>query len=289
MKHLLSSLSICSLFIIYPFLGHSQRIAYGSPKVDKDHKEIKIPYTIEESSEDKYRYLYDITVSFSQDQEASNFFGLPSGELPSISGGIGDDLLSGEHEITWGYLADDSTFNGQNVRFKLDVTYKPNPFYLKGPEAAFYSLVLPGWGQTKVRPEARYWYASAVGAFSLIGTGLYLRSRASTNFDRYLASTTLQETQSFFDKSNNQRRIGGVLLIAGGVVWATDIIRVFWKGRKNKKERDRLLKDYPDRFQRLISEDPKLCKKYGKKFDLQCLIDYNFERNQPVFGMQVKF
>lgn len=278
-------LLVIILFLLSSSSLLAQRIIYGEPTINKGDKEIKIPYTIEEEAKDKWRYVYDVNLLFTQEDSETPIF---LGPLVSVTGDVGLNILSGEREITWGYLENYSTFDGERVRFKLDVTYRPNPLYLKGPEGALYSLILPGWGQTKVKPKARYWYATTIGTYALLGAGIGLRSSSNKNFDRYLASTTLEDTQTFFDRSNRQRRLSSTLLIAGASLWASDIIRVFLRGLKNKKEQKRLIKDYPQ-FQELIQKDPRLCRKFGKKFDIQCLINYDFEHEQPIFGMKMEF
>jgi hypothetical protein len=207
----------------------AQNIDYQDFGIDREDKKIFIPYTIKESL--RYHNLYGIALYYSQDK--GNTY---KGPLQKVSGDVGKNITPGEKLIVWSYFEEDSTFNGQDVIFKLLVTYRPDPNYLGGPEKALYSVAVPGWGDTKVWQKPRFWYLNTIAAYGLIGSGLYMRHKSNQTKEEYLRSGTANEAQALFDKSNRQRVIGSSLLLGGVVVWLSDITRVVIKGIKNKRE-----------------------------------------------------
>lgn len=207
----------------------AQNVDYQDFGIDREEKKIFIPYTIKDSP--KYHNLYGIALYYSQDKGRSY-----KGPLQKVSGDVGKDITPGEKLIVWEYFEEDSTFNGQDVIFKLLVTYKADPNFLGGPEKALYSLAVPGWGDTKVWQKPKFWYLNTIATYGLIGSGLYMRNKSNQTKDEYLQSNSANQAQDLFDKSNRQKGIGSSLILAGAAVWLTDIARVVIKGFKNRKD-----------------------------------------------------
>jgi hypothetical protein len=226
----LLTLLLCLLTLSF---SYSQNIDYQEFGIDREEKKIYIPYTIKESL--KYQNIYGIEVYYSQDKGETY-----KGPLQKVSGDVGKNITPGEKLIVWNYFEEDSTFNGQDVIFKLLVNYKPDPSFLGGPEKALYSVALSGWGDTKVWQKPRFWYLNTIATYGLIGSGLYLRYQSNQTREKYLQSGSSNEAQELFDKSNRQRIIGSSLLIGGVAVWLSDITRVVIKGIKNKREARKL-------------------------------------------------
>lgn len=215
------------IIFISPIL--SQNIDYQELEIDREAKQIYVFYTIKESP--KIHNLYGIQLYYSQDK-GKNYIG----PLQKVSGAVGKDVTPGEKLIIWDYHDEDSTFNGQDVIFKLSVSYRPDPNFLGGPENALYSLAVPGWGDTKVWQKPKFWYLNTIATYGLIGTGVYYRIKSNQTKNEYLNSNSTEEAQDLFDKSNKQKITGSSLILAGAAVWLSDITRVFLKGLKNKKD-----------------------------------------------------
>jgi hypothetical protein len=216
-------------FFIFNMVVYAQKVDYQDIGIDKQEKKIYIPYTIKDSP--KYNNLYGIELYYTQDKGKSYI-----GPLQQVTGDVGKNIEPGEKLIVWDYHTEDPTFNGQDTQFKLQVTYRPNPNFLGGPANALYSVVVPGWGDTKVWQKPKYWYVNTIAAWGLIGGGLYMRSKSNQTKEEYLESSTANQAQDLFKKSNNQKVIGSSLILAGVAVWVTDITRVALKGFKNRKE-----------------------------------------------------
>ena len=272
-----------NLYITLGFLGwmlslcHSAvsqnvKIVFDSAKVSKENKQIYIPYKIIEPSTQKGRYLYDISLRYSQNKGQTYSDTLRN--VSKLGRDIGPALLPGSKTIIWDYYDENPGFDGQDVWFKLDVHYTPNPFALGGPEKALYSALLPGLGNTKVSHNPKYWYANTILSLGLIGAGLVYNTQSNNTYDKYLNAQTFRETQRLFDKSNNQRRTGRLLIIGGLVVWATDIARVAIKGMKNRRKQRVYAKRYPH-----------LREKYSFNYGL----DYDYIYQQPSFSLGIKF
>lgn len=229
MKILLHLLTIGVFLMIYPSTIFAQRIKIDEAYADRENKKIYIPYEIKESS--KYHNLFNISISYTQGKDKDY-----GDTLTQVSGDVGKDITPGKKMIVWDYAKEDSTFNGQNVVFKLTVISRLDPRYLGGPEKALYSLLLPGLGNTKVRPPAKFWYLPTVGVAALVGGGIYMRRKSNQTLEEYRQSSTIEEAQDLFNKSNNQKVISGSLFVAAGALWLGDIIQVAIKGFKNRKE-----------------------------------------------------
>ncbi|GAB4401087.1 MAG: hypothetical protein OHK0053_23360 [Microscillaceae bacterium] len=209
---------------------YAQRLNYGEAKVDKEQKLLFIPYTLKEST--KFHNLYGISIFYTQDKGKTYY-----GPLQKVEGDVGQNITPGEKLIVWDYLQEDSlAFTGQNVSFKIQLTARPDPRYLPGPEAALYSLILPGLGQRKVKPLSRFWPAHTVGVYGLLGAGVLMRIKSNQTRDQYLQSNTINEAQSLFDQSNRQKTLSGSFFVAAGAWWLADLAWVFFRGKKNQRE-----------------------------------------------------
>ncbi|NJL13439.1 MAG: hypothetical protein HC913_10825 [Microscillaceae bacterium] len=204
----------------------AQRLNYGEAKVDKEQKLLYIPYTLKEST--KFHNLYGISIFYTQDKGKTYF-----GPLQNVEGDVGQDITPGEKLIVWDYLQEDSlAFTGQNVSFKIQLTARPDPRYLPGPEAVLYSLILPGLGQREVKPPSRFWPVHTVGVYGFLGAGVLMRIKSNQTRDQYLQSNTINEAQSLFDKSNRQRTFSGSFFVAAGAWWLADMAWVFFGQKK---------------------------------------------------------
>lgn len=256
------------LFILYSIVSSislAQEITHEKIVLDKIDKKIHIHYTLENPKDIKY--LYNISVFFSKGADTTYK------PLQHLEGDFGKYMEHGDKEIRWNYLAEDSLFDGQEFHFKLKASMLPDPKFLGGPEQVWRSALLPGWGNTRVRYRHKLWYLNSVATFSLIGAGVFMRLQSESTFDDYLAAQTREEARSLFDKSDRQRRTGGILLLAGGAVWLTDIIRVAIKGKKNNKLR-REIKEF---------------KENQDKNKPQLGLMYDYFDAQPTIGLRLKF
>lgn len=105
---------------------------------------------------------------------------------------------------------------------------------LSGPEAAIYSLVVPGLGQYRVQENKKPFIVAAPLAYGGIATGLIFNNKSKTSKENSLTATSQADIEKFEDQANQEKLIGNVALGVGGLVWLADVISVAIKGSKNK-------------------------------------------------------
>jgi hypothetical protein len=205
---------------------------------DKENKKIIVPYKI--SNGGNYKYEYEIKPLFTQDG------GQTYKPMEKLKGHFGKDILEGENkQVWWQYSEENPEFDGQNLKIKLKADFKPSVFNLMNQEAMKYSVLLPGLGQTKVRHRKGWkykWALTSVAVYGLIGGSIYMNYKAGETYDKYLASQTRSEAQSRFNDAKRQQRISYGLAVLSAGVWATDIVLVGLRGKRNSIEKKRILK-----------------------------------------------
>ncbi|MDX1905124.1 MAG: hypothetical protein SFU27_13300 [Thermonemataceae bacterium] len=219
------------------FAQQKPSIKQDSIRWDRESKKITIPYKI--ANEGEFKYEYEIIPYISQDG------GQNYKALEKVKGFYGKDILEGEKQIWWLYEEENPDFDGQNMKIKLKADYKPSVFNLMNEPAMRYSALVPGLGQTKVRFRKGWkykWALTSVAVYGLIGGSIYMNSQAKQTHEDYLASKTRQDAQNLYDEAIRQQRIAYGLAILGAGIWATDIVLVGLKGRKNRIEKKRILK-----------------------------------------------
>jgi hypothetical protein len=119
----------------------------------------------------------------------------------------------------------DKTFTNINlVKFKT-----------VGPEAALYSILMPGMGSLKASYGKKGWGRFAtfiVSAGLAIGSKLY----SDAQYKNYLNATSQSEIDDYYTKANISNKIA---LVSGGLSSAIHLYDIIWalsKGGKNKKE-----------------------------------------------------
>lgn len=219
------------------FSGLTQEIKQTGLKVDRLQKKIYIQYQITDPS--PVIYEYDIKLEYSQDAGITY-----KGPLTFLEGHFGPQIIAGSQKtIAWNYLQEDPNFYGMNVRFKILATYQKSVLNLKGVEGAFYSMLLPGWGNTKVKfQKYKYrWLGLGLASYGLLGTGIFLKAQSSQNYQAYQNAANFDEANPYYLTANKQLKWAKGLLLTGGLIWLGDVLQVAWKGLKNQKQKKRIL------------------------------------------------
>ena len=124
--------------------------------LDEANNTIEVIYNLKRDESSQY---YDVSLYYSND--GGKTF---KGPAERVSGDVGKQVEPGSNKkINWNYFYEDSEFTGENLVFS--VRAKPAvpvaPRSLMGPKAALYSVLVPGWGDTKVRTGKNYWLITA--------------------------------------------------------------------------------------------------------------------------------
>ncbi len=193
---------------------------------------IEVVYDIVEHGEAKPYYLVELYYS---NDAGKNFIG----PLKHVTGDIGDKVTPGAGKrISWNYYFEDANFTGANLVFLIKARAAAiiSTKVLMGPEAAIYSVAIPGLGDTKVRAGKGYWIITAV-TWGTLGAALISRSAAQSNYDKYLVANSVSEANSSFEKAERQFATYRILRSTALVLWTVDVAGVFIRGSKNRKER----------------------------------------------------
>ncbi len=100
---------------------------------------------------------------------------------------------------------------------------------LNGPQNAWRSLIVPGWGDKYVNEDGRFGVLKTIVSYgaTLLGIGLYTGLIPS-----YIGETEVNP---------DAKKSGIVLGITGLAVWTYDVFYVWIKGAKNKKENKQII------------------------------------------------
>jgi hypothetical protein len=216
---------------------YAQSIYNIQAELDRLNRQIIISYDLVRGVDNTKFDKFEIAVYISLDSGKT----FEENSLTYVSGGIGRGIASGNNKkIQWRYLVEKPDFTGKGVVFKIKARLDTEDYAtrlkaLKGTKGALYSLLLPGWGDYKVREGTGYWGIGAL-TYGLVGSGLGMYLSAKNNYDKYENATTLNEADTFLKNSQNQSKLSQILLGAGALVWLTDIVLVLKKGAKNQRD-----------------------------------------------------
>lgn len=229
------------VFLLFSSALKAQSIEQTEVVLDKEEKKIIIFYRLDNVGQVQ-ESLFEVELYYTQD--GGNTY---IGPLTEVEGHVGEYILEGERFIVWNYFRENPSFDGKNVQFKLKANYKP--LILGGPENFIRSLILPGFGNPKVRFSSwkNRWMLTTVSTFGLIGTSLYLKNESRKNYDSYLNATSSSDAQNQFDLASRQNLLATSFAFTAATVWLTDIARVIIRGFKNRK-----LKRFIDEKNQLI-------------------------------------
>jgi hypothetical protein len=126
------------------------------------------------------------------------------------------------------FIIDELAQSNQNISL---VKYKLNA----GPQYAFYSLILPGWGSAKVSSGQRGYLEGLVYLASLASTGFFKVLERSSYSD-YENATQQSDADAAYEEANSNRKF---FLISIGLVGAMYVYDFSWslvKGFNNIKQ-----------------------------------------------------
>ena len=270
-KRFLQTFSTFIIFFISSNKLVAQTLVQDSIRVDKKNKTITVPYNLKNG---EIINVYNIDVYYSGDR-GKTFLG----PIKTAKGHIGKDILAGDNrQILWQYGEEDKEFKGKDVQFKLVADYETSVFNYKNENALWRSVLLPGWGNPYVREYKNFkwkyrWLITTVAVYGLIGGSFAQQNAADKTYNTYLNANNNGDATKFYSDANQKYQIAQGMAILAGAIWATDIVRVGLKGRKNRIEKNRLLQK-------------------NKKMDADVgiqLAQTRLGQYSPVFSFSVKF
>lgn len=227
-----------TLFLFIVFLSTSltflraqgSAVEFVDAVLDEANNTIEVIYNLKK---DANNWLYDVSLYYSND--GGKTF---KGPAERVSGDVGKQVEPGSYKkIYWNYFYEDEEFTGENLVFSVraePIAPMTNQA-LMGPKAALYSVLVPGWGDTKARTGKNYWLITA-GTWGLMGAALISRSGASNSYDDYLNATDPEAANSAFDDADSKFNTYKTLRTLALLAWASDVVGVYIKGKKNQRE-----------------------------------------------------
>lgn len=235
---------ISFIFIFSFSFLFSQQIKLKSVELNKQNKTIAIPYEIIENG--SYPLEYDIDLYYSSDLGQSYQL------AEQVSGDVSEYIIvdtsyssGGQKEIIWDFHEEDPNFNGQNTKFKLDVSYIPSVMGLGGKEWAWKSMYAPGLGyHKKVKRHESFkwrWVLPTVAFYGMVAGGIIYRLESNSFYNQYLESRTLEDAQVRLNSANDNQAISTTLFIGAGTIFITYFIRTYIKGRNNERRQKKII------------------------------------------------
>ncbi len=218
------------LILVFSVSIFSQELEIVDAILDEPNNTIEVIYNLNSRDKDK-QFRVDLYYS----NDGGKTF---KGPVERVSGNVGVQIKPGAYQkIYWNYFYADEEFTGENLVFNIRATVMTAPVApsVMGPKAALYSIVVPGWGDYKVRSGKGYWMLTA-GTWGLMGTGLIARSGARTDYNDYLNAADVSSANNAYQSAENKFKTFKTLNTIAIVVWAADVVGVFLKGQQNEKK-----------------------------------------------------
>jgi len=101
---------------------------------------------------------------------------------------------------------------------------------------AWLSLLVPGLGDHRVTYGSRKGIGIALSTYGLIGAGIGCKLYSNAEYAKYHAATQQADMDTYYNRANLSNQAFYICIGAGAILWIYDIIWVWNKGVKNKKE-----------------------------------------------------
>jgi len=147
----------------------------------------------------------------------------------SVSGDIGVGVPGGSNkEIIWNLNTDRiSMDHGIYVQIIGEEIIPPgeeaDEHVITRMGAIGRSVLLPGWGLSKLNTGKPHWIKGIAGYGAITGS-LVLNQRSQVNYQNYLDSGSESERKTLYDKSINQETVSVVMAYAAAGIWVADLV-----------------------------------------------------------------
>jgi len=172
-------------------------------------------------------------------------------EALTFEGDIGTKIKGGSDKIiTWDLKAD-NVFVDETLKIEVIGKYMESDLGIG--EAMLYSAAYPGLGSYKLTRKKSYLAVGAVG-YTCLGMSILLNSSYRKNFDKYLESTDINESDDLYRKTKNQRLGSKIFGYTALGIWVVDLIFTTKQAKEKRAEKGVALKQ--KKLNYFISYDP---------------------------------
>jgi len=155
-------------------------------------------------------------------------------EAQTFEGDIGTKIKGGKDKlITWD-LKSDNVFIDETINIEVMAKYMESD--LGVGTAVLYSTIYPGLGNYKLSRKKSY-LAIGAAAYTFLGISIIYNNKYRKNFDEYLASTDINESDDLYRKSKNQKLASKIFGYTALGIWITDIIITAKQAKEKRAEK----------------------------------------------------
>ncbi len=221
------------LLLISPSIILSQpEITITRPRLELDENKIIIEYDILNSQQTDFFLIWiEVTDATGRIIRAV-----------SLSGDFGEDIKGGVNKkITWNFEQDDIILDGE-IHIEVKAEKKKLPEVQKEiipvettpatdlktvskGNMVLSSIILPGWGQSKVNQGKPYWLIGVAG-YGCIAGSVYLNKKAINTYDDYESLLDIGERNTLYDQAVRQDKISEYLAFTAAGIWTINLIWV---------------------------------------------------------------
>src|SRR4030042_3229142 len=202
------------LLVFFLFLSgksFSQSFELSAPKIEFDGSLVSINYDIiSDNSTDLFYIWVELDKANGEKIIAKD-----------LSGDIGPKIKAGTNKkITWTPSLDSVNLLEEEVFIEVKAEKYIKSFN-KG-SIMLQSLVLPGWGQSKVYNSP--WYLAGIALYGTVAGGLILYNKALKNYDLYKIEMDTEKRAELYDKAQNQLNFSTVMIYSAATAWLANMI-----------------------------------------------------------------
>jgi hypothetical protein len=237
-------LSIALFYFLFDNCNAQKLHEVSQPELKLKDNKLSIVYEIKNfNPEDKFKVRIEIT-----DAEGLTI------QAKSLTGDIGNEITGGkDKEITWDFKKDN--FNTDTEIFVVVSAERIVPEQIAAKESSdeseqeesndqgtapekqfstasllLHSALFPGLGFVKMEKSRLHLTKGAVGYACIVSSIIFNRIAVS-NYNNYLDSYEIENSDNYFKKSVRQDNTSEVLAYTAIGVWATELIWVFIESR----------------------------------------------------------
>ncbi|MDC1245087.1 caspase family protein [Crocinitomicaceae bacterium] len=187
---------------------------------DQSKRMINVPFELKGIEEGN---LYEISLSAKRGDETLN--------VKTVDGQT-KDLNNGAYQIAWDQYADGYTFD-DDISFQIEASLS-TPYQISQKKHLIKSLVFPGLGDYKLRNKKHY-IIYGFAAYASIYGSYYFNKAAATNYDAYLNSYDVDQSEQLYTRSKRQQLFSRILSLTAGIIWTADIVALHKHYKKTSK------------------------------------------------------
>jgi hypothetical protein len=141
----------------------------------------------------------------------------------NLSGDIGENIKAGNNKkITW-FPRQDSVYVDEEILVEIKAQ-KYEKSFNKG-SMMLRSMVLPGWGQTKIS-KGKPWWLIGVAFYGTMAGSFFCYHNYHETYDSYRMEEDLLKRNDLLNKSQQQLNYTTSLVCSSAAIWAINILWV---------------------------------------------------------------